>query len=175
MSDDIVDGPTEQNSKYVWSDEQLEAFKQQMQDLEQRKKEEDVKRVVEGLTRIAQAAKEKAQEAVENKDKSITEWQQEAHALAKEKGWHDGNKRTTVETYTMIAGEAFEAINEYREGKPSKYYEGDKPCGEAIEMADIVLRVMDYCEFRGWSLEELLKEKHRYNSSRSYRHGNKKV
>lgn len=108
--------------------------------------------------------------------KSIKEWQSEVHELAKEKGWYQvGKERSTTEFYMLIASEAFEAFEDFRNEKPSKYYEGDKPCGQAIEMADIVLRVMDYCEYRGWSLEDLLKEKHKYNQNREFRHGNKKL
>lgn len=111
-----------------------------------------------------------------NKPKSIKQWQEEIHTLAKEKGWYDpSKKRSTGEIYMLIASEAFEAFEDFRNEKPTKYYEGDKPCGEAIEMADIVLRVMDYCEYRGWSLEDLIQEKHNFNKTRSYRHNGKKL
>jgi len=48
-----------------------------------------------------------------------------------------------------------------------------KPEGEAIELADAVIRIMDYCEFVGIDLEQAIQLKHEYNKTRPYRHGNK--
>ena len=41
------------------------------------------------------------------------------------------------------------------------------------EMADIVIRVMDLCAFKGIDLEAHIKAKMRYNSLREYKHGKK--
>lgn len=46
--------------------------------------------------------------------------------------------------------------------------------GEAVELADAVIRIMDYFGHKGWDLEKILEEKIRYNASRPYRHGGKK-
>ncbi len=124
------------------------------------------------LGSVMAAYKEKFWEN-QDKNKTISEWQKEAHELAKLKGFYDGRGLSTVEAYSLIASEAFEAIKDFRSEMPSKYYEGDKPCGEAIEMADIVLRVMDLCENRGWDLQALITEKHNYNKTRAYKHGKK--
>src|ERR1035437_3459103 len=45
--------------------------------------------------------------------------------------------------------------------------------GELIELADAVIRIFDYAEFRGFDLEEAIAMKHAYNKFRSYKHGNK--
>lgn len=45
--------------------------------------------------------------------------------------------------------------------------------GEAIELADTVIRIADYCASRGWDLEKAIKEKMKFNEQREYRHGNK--
>lgn len=48
-----------------------------------------------------------------------------------------------------------------------------KPEGELIELADTVIRILDYCGSKGWDLEAAINTKFAYNQTRSYRHGNK--
>ena len=49
-----------------------------------------------------------------------------------------------------------------------------KPEGIAAELADVIIRVLDYCAYAGIDIENVLKVKHEYNKSRPYRHGGKK-
>lgn len=39
------------------------------------------------------------------------------------------------------------------------------------ELADLVIRVMDYCEACGIDLSEIILAKHEYNKTRPYKHG----
>lgn len=48
-----------------------------------------------------------------------------------------------------------------------------KPEGLPSEMADVVIRVMDYCESRGINLESAIIEKLDYNATRAHKHGGK--
>lgn len=48
-----------------------------------------------------------------------------------------------------------------------------KPEGELIELADTVIRIMDYCGYKGWDLEAAIKMKHNFNTTRPTRHGGK--
>lgn len=119
---------------------------------------------------------------------NIREWQKEIHELAKEKGWYDGTPRSPLEAHMLIVSEIAEATEEARKNMPPIYQDGDlwlvddpedfdpkeKPEGELIELADAVIRIMDYCESRGWDLEAAIESKHEYNKTRSYRHGGKK-
>ncbi len=41
------------------------------------------------------------------------------------------------------------------------------------EMADIVIRVLDFCAFKGIDLESHIEAKMKYNSLREYKHGKK--
>ena len=50
-----------------------------------------------------------------------------------------------------------------------------KPEGEAAELADAVIRIMDYFESKGWDLEAVVLAKSAYNETRPYRHGGKKI
>ena len=49
-----------------------------------------------------------------------------------------------------------------------------QPEGIAAELADVIIRVLDYCAYAGIDIENVLEVKHEYNKSRPYRHGGKK-
>lgn len=52
-------------------------------------------------------------------------------------------------------------------------YRNPKPEGIAIELADAMIRILDYCAYSGIDIEEALTIKHAYNKERPYRHGGK--
>ena len=41
------------------------------------------------------------------------------------------------------------------------------------ELADVVIRILDFCEGQKIDLETIILEKMKYNESRPYKHGNK--
>lgn len=49
-----------------------------------------------------------------------------------------------------------------------------KPEGELIELADVMIRIADYCGQMNWDLEEAIRLKLAYNKTRPHRHGGKK-
>lgn len=49
-----------------------------------------------------------------------------------------------------------------------------KPEGVAVELADCMIRILDYCGHAGIDIEEAIRIKHEYNKTRPYRHGGKK-
>ena len=100
---------------------------------------------------------------------------------AEEHGWHGENDTIPVKLL-MIHSEVSEALEEYRNTPPESevsylYYsvDSDKPEGFGIELADIVIRVLDLAEMLGIDLTDLILTKMEYNKSRPYRHGNKRV
>ena len=103
----------------------------------------------------------------------INELVKEVHETAKEKGWWD-SPRSPLEIHALIHAEIAEATEEARKGNPDMYLEEGKPEGELIELADAIIRIADWCGFKGWDLEEALKVKMEYNKTRPYRHGNKR-
>lgn len=98
------------------------------------------------------------------------------HANALAKGWWDNGDRPPLEVHMLIVSEIAEATEEVRKGTSPLYFEGDtnKPAGELIELADAMIRIMDYCAQKGWDLGNAIKLKHEYNLTREYRHGGKK-
>jgi len=107
--------------------------------------------------------------------KSIAKWCKEIHQVAVEHGWWSTD-RQFPEIAALIHSEVSEAFEEYRKTiNHPRYNPEGKPVGMDFELADIVIRVMDYCEHFGIDLELAMKEKHEYNKGRSYRHGNKRA
>lgn len=111
---------------------------------------------------------------------TIKEWQKEVHDLARAKGWYRaGEERNMGEVMMNIASEVSEAWEAWRDGKEATYFvstkTGEKPEGVQIELADVVIRIMDTCEANGWDLEECIRLKHEYNQTRPYRHGGKRA
>lgn len=80
------------------------------------------------------------------------------------------------EVIALMHSELSEAFEEYRNGKKinETYYEqGEKPCGIPSELADVVIRVFDFCGGNDIDLEKIILEKMQYNETRPYKHGKK--
>lgn len=130
----------------------------------------------------------------------------EVHENAVAHGWWE-EERGLPEVLMLCVSELAEALEEYRNGRPTLYYpcnaggvcceedgsahcgsrpynpnnpeapcsaQSKKPEGVAVELADCVIRILDYCGHAGIDLEEAIRIKHEYNKSRPYRHGGKK-
>lgn len=110
--------------------------------------------------------------------KSIAEYCQEAHQIAVEHGWWDGD-RAFGEQIALMHSELSEALEEWRDGKPLLYFgpatPPAKPEGVAIEFADVLIRIFDTCESMGIDLEAAIRLKMEYNRTRPYRHGGKRA
>ena len=109
-------------------------------------------------------------------------------------GWWD-EPRSFPEIIALCHSELSEALEEYRAGHEAaqtyyackknpnisgecdrKCYKCDygKPEGIPTELADCIIRILDYCGHADIDIELALIQKHIYNETRSYRHGGKK-
>ncbi|MDO3680411.1 hypothetical protein [Paenibacillus ehimensis] len=108
--------------------------------------------------------------------KSITQLCHDAHHNAIDKGWYE-EPRTFGEMVALMHSELSEALEDHRDGWGFReiYYEGEKPCGIPIELADTVIRIFDACGYLGIDLEAAIRTKMEYNATRPQRHGGKKL
>ena len=105
----------------------------------------------------------------------IHEIQQEAHEWALSKGWVDD--RSFGDLLMLMVTELAEAYEEYRDNRSYTeiYYKDGKPEGIPIELADVVIRILNFCGQYNIDMEEALRIKMEYNKTRPYRHGGKRV
>ncbi len=85
-------------------------------------------------------------------------------------------ERNFGDDIALMHTELSEAYEEYRHHKAINevYYEEDgKPCGIPSELADVVIRVFDFCGGNDIDLEKIILEKMEYNKKRPYKHGEK--
>lgn len=118
---------------------------------------------------------------------SLRSLQDAAHRMAVEKGWWDlqedpsidyvetrKRQRSLAEQIALMHSELSEALEEVRQQNPRPFYlKGDKPEGWAVELADVVIRIMDTCGKYGQDLQGLVELKMKYNETRPHRHGGK--
>jgi len=108
---------------------------------------------------------------------SISDYVEAIHNLAIKKGWWTEPK-TFGDVIALCHSELSEALEEFRNGrKPTEIYysDGGKPEGIPIELADVVIRVFDFCGKEGIDIESAILEKHNFNKTRPTRHGGKVI
>lgn len=107
---------------------------------------------------------------------SLKELQRIAHENAVAKGWHE-TPRSDGEMICLMHSELSEALEELRNGKaPSEvYFKDQKPEGVPIELADVVIRIFDFCGLHNINLQSAIVTKMVYNQTRPHRHGGKKL
>lgn len=129
----------------------------------------------------------------------LNEMAKEIHENAVAHGWWE-EERKLPEILMLCVSELSEALEEYRAGRPMEWYvclapietwivctergehgkicskpcafAGDKMEGIAVEMADCIIRILDWCGKEGIDIDDVVERKMAHNATRPYKHGN---
>ena len=101
---------------------------------------------------------------------TVRDLQERACRCAEAHGWWDDppNEATSIALMHSELSEALEAI---RKPPETQHVPGLDPVAE--EMADVVIRVLDYCAHHGIDLQDAILRKMEFNELREYKHGGK--
>jgi NTP pyrophosphatase (non-canonical NTP hydrolase) len=101
--------------------------------------------------------------------KSFDEVQRVAHLNAVRKGFWDSVPEVGT-SLMLMTSELAEACEAYREGNPPSTKAAGFSCAEE-ELADVIIRVMDFAEFHHLRISEAILCKMAHNASRPRKHG----
>lgn len=123
----------------------------------------------------------------------VLSMQKEVIGWCHEKGWEPDPKRTFGDECALLHTEISEAVEAYRSWGFSRFSRptilpvgtsvadsgpypiGEKPEGVPSEFADLLIRLLHYCEFHGINLYQEYQAKMAYNRTRANRHGGKRL
>lgn len=96
---------------------------------------------------------------------TLNQLAQDIHANSQAKGFYEPIDIRTLESalkLLLVVGEVSEAIEALRDGNPEH---------EAEEVADVFIRLLDYCAWKGFDIDYEITKKHEYNKTRPHKHG----
>jgi NTP pyrophosphatase (non-canonical NTP hydrolase) len=101
--------------------------------------------------------------------------------LSEQKGFHDrtmiegvSRRTSAMELMMLIVTEVAEMAEAYRKDRNTRsayLAPGGKPEGVASELADVVIRCLDYAGRYGIDIGYAIQDKLAYNATRAHRHG----
>lgn len=111
---------------------------------------------------------------------SLNQLAQRCYKQAEELGWYpEYGVRPPAQDLMLVVTELAEAVEEFRKpGATDFYFKRDengnaKPEGYSVEIADAVIRLLEFAHYRGIDLDTVIDTKLAYNKTRGFRHGGK--
>ena len=108
---------------------------------------------------------------------SLKDFFRDIHKNAVDHGWweQDVTPGEALGRLALVHAEVSEGVEEVRKGEGfyGMYFDGEKPEGLVVELADAVIRIVDLCEALDLDLETAMMVKHQYNNGRPWKHGKK--
>jgi len=98
------------------------------------------------------------------------EMESEVHNIAIQKGWWESD-RADGEIIALIHSELSECLEACREKYPTKDKHLPHRNNNEVELADAVIRIMDFAGAKGWDVCGALCDKVEYNRTRPFKHG----
>lgn len=93
------------------------------------------------------------------------------NTIAHQKGWWDVPREDGT-AVALMHSELSEALDYMRNGNPPSDHIPEYS-GVEEELADVIIRIMDYAAEKGYDVGRALLAKIEYNAQREYRHGGK--
>jgi len=100
--------------------------------------------------------------------------QERVHSYAKEKGWWEKGveNRNQGEQIALMHSELSEALEAIRHRNPPSDHIPEFS-GVEEELADVIIRIMDFSQAYGFRTAEAVVVKQAFNEGRAYKHGGK--
>lgn len=103
----------------------------------------------------------------------LNELAKAAYDNAVAKGFYNSGEVNVGERIALMHSELTEALEEFRMGYHINdvRYEDGKPEGLPIELADCIIRILDFCSLTNIDIDKAIEIKMAYNTTRPYKHG----
>lgn len=115
-----------------------------------------------------------SEDMLDFKNPGIEDLKKIIHQNAVDHGWWD-EERSIPEIIALCHSELSEALEAYRNKEPMVWSNDGKPDGIAVEMADCIIRILDWFGKEEIDVAETIMIKHMYNVTRPYKHGGKVI